>query len=364
MTRGLVICTLFWMVVMGCSDEPLLINPNPNNEEKEEEEEEEEEQRIYMSEIYELGDYSVEIYYPSDYDSTSKYPILYFNDGGLFADVFGLLTFKETDPFLMVGILGQNPRAERFLPYYDANFGDYTPGAEEYSKFIVEDIIPFVEGKYSVNSSKRAIFGISFGGIHATWIGIQYPQVFKFVGALSPSFWVADGAIFSESVGSLVQSGVGVPHRFYFDRGTKEWRNLVPFISHLESADLEYGTNIFYYEVIGAAHESEYWARRIIVPFKLFLEGNPEDKLRGLELQSYCIPNTSPSLPSFSRLNPIVSYENGVIMSVMTEATYNIIEGSGTVMSDGTYSIASGNSMTVEVVYKDFSKTIILSACD
>ena len=351
----------FLLITIGCSDDMPLIDPMP---EEEEEEEEEEQQRIYMSETYDLGDYSVEIYYPSDYDSTKRYPILYFNDGGLFADVFGLLQFVESDPFLMVGILGQNPRAERFLAYHDSDLEDYTPGAAEYSAFIVEDIIPFVEGKYNVNSTKRAIFGISFGGIHATWIGIHYPEVFTFVGALSPSFWVDNEAILKESVSSLIQSGVGVPHRFYFDRGTAEWRNFVPFISHLKSAGLEYGTNIFYYEVIGAAHETEFWALRLRVPFKLFMEGNPEDQLRGLELQSYCIPNEQTSSPPYPRLNPIISYDNGVIMSVMTEATYEITSGSGTVKSDGTYSVTGGSSMTVKVQYKGFTKSIVLSACD
>lgn len=358
--RFFILFTFCWLAIVGCSDEPTLIDPMPDDEE----EEEEEEQRIYKSETFDLGDYDVEIYYPSDYDSTKRYPILYFNDGGLFADVFGLLQFVETDPFLMVGILGQNPRAERFLPYFDPDIGDYTPGAEAYSTFIVEEVVPFVEGKYNVNSSKRAIFGISFGGIHATWIGIRYPEVFTFVGALSPSFWVDEGAILSESVSSLVQSGVGVPHRFYFDRGTAEWRNFVSFVSHLKSAGLEYGQNIFYYEVIGAAHETEYWALRIKVPLKLFLEGNPEEQLKGLELQTYCIPHEQASNPPHQRLNPIVSYTNGVIMSVMTEATFEITAGSGMVMSDGTYTVTSGSTMTVNVSYKGFSKSIVLSGCD
>jgi pimeloyl-ACP methyl ester carboxylesterase len=262
----------------------------------------------------------------------------------------------------MVGILGLNPRAERFLPYLDSNLDDYTPGAEEYSAFIVDQILPFVEGKYNINSSKRAIFGISFGGIHATWIGIRYPGVFSFIGALSPSYWVANEAIFKESVSGLVQSGPSIPHRFYFDRGTGEWSDIVPFIAHLKSADLEYATNIFYYEVVGAKHETEYWALRIQVPFRLFMEGNPESEIRGLEIQSYCIPDApNPALP---KLNPIISYKNGVIMSVMTEATYEITAGSGNVRQDGSYTVSSGTSMTVKVSYKGFSKSIVLSSCE
>ena len=81
-------------------------------------------------------------------------------------------------------------------------------------------------------------------------------------------------------------------------------------------------------------------------------------------MQSYCIPDDPMSNPPFPRLNPIVSYDNGVIMSVMTEATYNVTAGSGTVLSDGTYSVASGSSMTVEVGYKGFTKSITLSGCD
>ena len=121
--------------------------------------------RTYTSDTYIVEGWTVEIFIPSDYDSTSRYPILYFNDGDHFGDIFGILTTLDTDPFIMVGMSGENSRRERFLAYQDQNvanaYGDYTPSAEQYSDAIVNDIIPFVESKYRVLGNKKALFGIS-----------------------------------------------------------------------------------------------------------------------------------------------------------------------------------------------------------
>ena len=60
-------------LIVGCSDddEPLAID------------------REYLSEPFFLpSGINVDVYFPSDYDEGREYPIVYFNDGDGFADVF------------------------------------------------------------------------------------------------------------------------------------------------------------------------------------------------------------------------------------------------------------------------------------
>jgi len=213
-------------------------NPGPN--------------RTYSTESYSVGDWGVEIYIPSDYDSLKKYPVLYFNDGDLYANVFGFLTSADAPAFIMVGISGENDRGERFSAYSDPDLGSITPSATIYSDAIIDDILPFVENKFTIDRNKRAIFGISLGGLHATWIAIKYPQVFSFVGAISPSYWVGNEAIFEENLSDLSPPGLSRKTKIYFDRGSAEWRNHLSFVSRLQSAGLIYGRSLFYSPTVPA----------------------------------------------------------------------------------------------------------------
>lgn len=325
--------------------------------------------RTYSTESYSIEDWGIEIYVPSDYDSINKYPVIYYNDGDLFADVFGFMTSVDIPPFIMVGISGTNSRAERFLAYDDpvvsADLGNYTPNAVAYSDAIVNEIMPFVENKFNINQNKKALFGISLGGLHATWLAVKYPQVFDFIGAISPSYWVANEAIFEENLSVLDPPGLSVPTKIYFDRGSAEWRNHLSFVSKLKTAGLVYGNSLFYYEVVGADHAPEDWQLRIDVPFKIFLEGvSVIDEPTQLEFRSYCAFDLSNNNQNTTRLNPIIHYENGIKFSVISEAEYTINQGNGSIADDGTYNISSGSSMVIEAAYKNLADVETVNDCN
>ncbi len=321
--------------------------------------------RTYSVETQRLGDLWINISTPSDYDENIKYPVLYYNDGDLYAGVFGLLTTLEAPPFIMVGISGDNDRGERFSPYEDPELGDITPQASVYSDAIIDDIIPFVEDKYSIDNTKKAIFGISLGGLHATWMAIEYPQVFSFVGALSPSYWVSNEALFGEDLSNLVQSEISIPTKIYFDRGTGEWRNHLSFVSRLKAAGLIYGKSLYYYEVIGGQHTTQFWQARIEIPFRLFLEGiNASDEPIDLECRAYCAMDLTNNNFSTTRINPIIEYESGIKFSVISEAEYRIVSGSGRIAEDGTYTVTSDSPMEVEASYLDEKDRATLNKCN
>lgn len=341
---------------------------NPSMDKDTTREENTEKDRFYNSDLYIVDGIFVEVYTPSDYDSTRKYPIIFLNDGDLFADIYAKLLVLPADPFIMVGLSDDRKRAERFLPYFDSelrdNIGEYTPQAEAYSRSLVEEVIPFVEERYSVNSGKRAIFGISFGGLHATWIAIRYPQVFSFIGALSPSYWVRGYALWTEPLYNLNQGGLGISTTFYIDRGTQEWRNYLPFIQLLKDEGLRYGQTIFYNEVPGGDHTVNDWYFRIDIPFRLFMEGTARATDVQWDISDYCVELWDQPGVKYGRINPTLTFNNGIKYSVTSEATYTILEGTGLVLSDGNYFINRGSSLTVLVSYQDFSTTITIDKCN
>lgn len=307
---------------------------------------------------------TIDIYVPSVPHPSGSYPIVYINDGDLFTSVISNLTYVNFDsvdspePFMIVGIHSAGKRTDWFTPYTDpwitANWGSYVPGAHTYTQGIIDSVIPYVESTYSVDRKRRAIFGFSLGGLHATWAAINYPDVFSFAGAMSPSFWVADYAIFNEVRQSM-------NNRYYFDIGTGEWNNYVPLIASLESGGLEYGEDIFYYEVPQGVHSPTDWAARINIPLRLFLEGKP-DELKQYELEVACIPSQSTAGLYFQRLNPMVKFNNEVRYSLTTSADFRVVSGLGEVTEDGRF-LAEAGSMTVEVSHGAWSEMVSLTNC-
>ena len=61
----------------------------------------------------------------------------------------------------------------------------------EFARFLAETLVPYIEQNYNVSPDARhtCVTGASLGGLEAFYIGMEYPDVFGTVGALSPSFW-------------------------------------------------------------------------------------------------------------------------------------------------------------------------------
>ena len=166
----------------------------------------------------------------------------------------------------------------------------------------------------------------------------------------------------NESLESLRPMGLTARKNFYFDRGTSEWRNFLPFVERLKDVGLVYGQNVYYYEVNGADHEMRFWLLRIEVPFRLFVEGTAD--LVDMEVTGFCVEDLDSPGTEETRINPVVTYSNGIQFSVMTEAEFEVVDGSGSVQTDGTFTISSGNSMTVACSYMGLTKEVQVEGCD
>lgn len=70
----------------------------------------------------------------------------------------------------------------------------------DFARFVAETLVPHIEQNYNVSPDARhtSVTGASLGGLEAFYIGMEYPDIFGTVGALSPSFWTYGDAAWTE----------------------------------------------------------------------------------------------------------------------------------------------------------------------
>ncbi len=136
---------------------------------------------------------------PADYDETKKYPVLYLLHG-IFGDENSM-----TDPNFKIpeilGNLAADGLAKEMIIVYPNMYASSDPAQQPaftpesvlpYDNFIndlVDDLMPYIEENYSVLTGRdnTAICGFSMGGRETLFIGLSRPDLFKYVGAISPA---------------------------------------------------------------------------------------------------------------------------------------------------------------------------------
>jgi len=131
----------------------------------------------------------LEVYLPGDYDrSAEKYPVLYVLDGDwLFqycVSIVHMLTPNYFPRMIVIGI--PNTDRRRDLDPAAAGRPGEESGSERFLRFIREELIPFVEGKYRAHSF-RILTGHSLAGLYALFNGLKSPSTFAAYIATSPS---------------------------------------------------------------------------------------------------------------------------------------------------------------------------------
>lgn len=129
-------------------------------------------------------------------------------------------------------------------------------------KFIVKELIPFVEKNKKVSS--RLIGGSSMGGIMSLYMGSEYPDIFDKVLAMSTHFIL-------EPVGMgeiLAKYDSENKQKIYLDTGTKEFDDEITQKSYVSLSKMAYGflkdkLDIKYVVDQGAIHNEKYWQKRL-----------------------------------------------------------------------------------------------------
>ncbi len=163
----------------------------------------------------------------------SALDLLLINDGqnmeelGLGLMLEHLINSDEISPLLCVAIHA----GDRLMEYGTSGILDYLGRGYKallYTRFIREELIPFIKLKYKVTSFRQQSFaGFSLGGLSALDIVWNYPDEFKIAGVFSGSLWwrnknIGDG--YNEDTDRImharIRNGSYLPGlKFFFEAG-------------------------------------------------------------------------------------------------------------------------------------------------
>lgn len=153
-------------------------------------------QQLSLYSQYLERDVIFDAYLPVDIMFTSDLSLLLINDGQdlpkMPFDIMldDLISRKEISPILCIGIYCGAERKREYGTAYTADFEGRGDKAGLYTKFIFEELLPFVRKKFNApNFKDKSFAGFSLGGLAAMDIVWNHPSEFSNCGMFSPSLW-------------------------------------------------------------------------------------------------------------------------------------------------------------------------------
>jgi len=263
-----------------------------------------------------VGPHIVDVWLPEDYSNTKKYAVVYMNDGqNLFdpeatkkkmemmadesiSDLVKAGTIKDA---IVVGVHsnGRKRHDEYFpkkpfeaLPQKDQDslkkiakaFNmEINMSSDNYLKFIVDELKPFIDTKYATQPDRDNTFisGSSMGGLISMYAVCEYPETFG--GAICMSthwpgvFPTATNPIPTKFF-EYMNNNIPEPgnHRFYFSFGTKGMdRFYAKFEDDVNNVFSQKGytsENFINFKEEGGNHTEAYWTERLPEGLKMMLQ--------------------------------------------------------------------------------------------
>lgn len=262
---------------------------------------------------------NIDVWLPADYDPNKKYAVLYMHDGkGLYDSTImwnkqewgvdetlnKLIALKKVRNCIVVGIWNsETTRHPEYFPQkpfesltqsekdtvtaqlQKANRikESFKPFSDDYLKFIVKELKPFIDSAYITKSDQRNTFiaGSSMGGLISMYAICEYPKVFGGAACLSTHwpgiFTVKDNpipdAFFNYMRQNLPDSKT---HKLYFDYGDQTLDALYPALQAKADEVLKakgytsknWMTRFFK----GEDHSEKAWNKRLDIPLQFLLQ--------------------------------------------------------------------------------------------
>jgi len=196
----------------------------------------------------------VQIWLPDGYNDQKKYAVLYMHDGqNLFDDrvtwnkqewgidetASALMKSGDVRKFIVVGIFnGDELRHQEYFPEkvyrmlprakQDTLYGYESDKlqADEYLKFITEELKPYIDKTYSVytDAANTVVMGSSMGGLISMYAISEYPDIFGAAACVSthwPGFDPKNMGEVPDLMLAYMRTNLPDPvhHRLYFDNG-------------------------------------------------------------------------------------------------------------------------------------------------
>ncbi len=260
-----------------------------------------------------IGARTVYVWLPEGYKSSEHYSVLYMHDGQMLFDarttwnnqewgvdevVGKLIAEGKVRNFIVVGIENAGPelRGPEYFPQRATDYiGDASLfaqhkylsaelNANNYLKFIVNELKPYLARQYSVKTDREHSFiaGSSMGGLISLYAISEYPNEFAAAACLSthwPGSTPGPGSEpITQAILDYMRDNLPAPanHRLYFDFGTETLDKYYPPLQARADRVLKAkgydNSNWRTREFVGAAHDETSWRARLDVPL-LFLLG-------------------------------------------------------------------------------------------
>ncbi|WP_396145940.1 alpha/beta hydrolase [Flavobacterium sp.] len=265
---------------------------------------------------------NIDIWLPENYSTEKKYSVLYMHDGQMLYDpettwnkqawdvddVLGkLMQESKIQDVIVVGMF--NGGITRHIDYfpqrpfeslttfqqdsiYKANrsngqsvFNNGKINSDNYLKFIVKEIKPLIDKKYSVYTDKEHTFvaGSSMGGLISMYAICEYPNVFGGAACLSthwPGIFGIKGNPIPDAFFNYLNKHLPDPkdHKIYFDYGTATldamYETLQPQVDKIMEANNYDASNWVTKKFDGDDHSEKSWNRRLAIPMEFILGKN------------------------------------------------------------------------------------------
>jgi len=265
---------------------------------------------------------NIDVWLPENYSVSKKYAVLYMHDGQMLYDsettwnkqawevdaIMGkLLQENIIQDVIVVGIW--NGGVTRHIDYfpqkpfesltknkqdsiYKANrsngqsvFNNGKINSDNYLKFIVQEVKPMIDKKYSVYTDKAHTFvaGSSMGGLISLYAICEYPKIFGGAACLSthwPGIFALEHNPIPDAFFEYLKKHLPNPkgHKIYFDYGTATLDAMYQTLQTKADAIMKakgYGTsNWMTRKFEGDDHSEKSWSKRFAIPMEFLLGKN------------------------------------------------------------------------------------------
>jgi predicted alpha/beta superfamily hydrolase len=232
----------------------------------------------------------IHVYLPPSYRTSGRqYPVIYMHDGQnlfdpelSFAGEWGVdETMERLAPEGLEAIVVAIPnmggeRSHESRPGVDPRAGGCKGDA--YLDFIVDTLKPQIDRRFRTERGRQhtGIVGSSMGGLISLYGFLRTPGVFGLCGAMSPSLWFANRAIFDYAAG--VERWFG---RMYLDIGSEEGqrhvRDTQGMYRLLRKKCPHPRDQIICIVEKGARHSEQAWAQRFEMAVRFLLPKKKRD---------------------------------------------------------------------------------------
>ncbi|MGL2964005.1 alpha/beta hydrolase [Flavobacterium sp. RSB2_4_14] len=262
---------------------------------------------------------NIDVWLPDGYSKKEKYAVIYMHDGQMLFDpnltwnkqswkvdeIAGkLITENKTQKFIIVAIW--NNGLKRHPEYYPQNAykklteeekkfisnnllkkkkiaENFNPISDNYLKFIVTELKPFIDKTFSTKTDRANTFiaGSSMGGLISMYAICEYPKVFGGAACLS-THWTGiyqlDNNPIPETFFTYLKKHLPKPknHKIYFDYGDKTLDSLYPTLQKRvdvimkEKGFTEENWVTKYFP--GEDHSEKAWHDRFQIPLEFLLK--------------------------------------------------------------------------------------------